>query len=49
MRMLEFCFTNDFFIFDFFIFEPNVQDMPVQLGEIVIDIWCIGVSFIHRS
>jgi len=43
-RMVEYCFTNNFVI------SPgNLQDVPMQRGEIVNDICHIGVSLIGRS
>ena len=42
---VKLCFSAEFFHFS----EPNLQDVPTQTGEIVMDICRIGVSFIGRS
>jgi len=48
MRTVELSFVADFLISSTLI-NPNLQDVPMQTGEIVMDICHIGASFIRRS
>jgi len=45
LRTVELCFATDFL---FYLSEPNIRDVPMQTGKIVMDVCGTGVIFISR-